>query len=356
MWSDGGQLAEIPAPPRPERVDPQRVAAVAKTLSGAGRAALLLGGDALSAEGQRAAARIAHTTGASLLAERSPAKIERGPDLPVVPCLPYFPEDVLRVLAPFTDLILIGTRTPVSFFGYPDLPSVPVPSHTRVTSLADSDADLPRVLDALEELTGSATATVPVTSREPVRAPEGALTTANLAAGIVLTQPEHVIIVNEALSSSAGFAALAASAPAHTELTQTGGAIGMGIPVATGAAIACPDRPVISFEADGSAFYTLQGLWTQAREELNVTTVICANSRYQILETELRRAGVTHPGPAASGMSRINAPVADWVSLATGLGVPAVRATTGDELVRALHEAYAEPGPHLIEAILSTSA
>lgn len=353
MWDDGGRPADVPAPAQPEQVGEQQVAEAAKALSGAKRPALLLGGSALSPEGLLTAARIARTTGAELLSERSPARIDRGPDLPVARVLPYFPEQVLEVFDGVSDLILIGTRTPVSFFGYRGLPSVPVPDDTHVVSLATADNDIPHALHALAEATGSAAAEPSDPPRPQVPTPEGRLTSTLIAAGIVLTQPENSILVNEAVSASAAYTSLAAAAPRHTELTQTGGAIGMGIPVATGAAVACPDRPVIDFQADGSAFYTVQGLWTQAREGLDVTTVICSNARYQILEMELRRAGVERPGPAANGMSLLDRPTPDWLSLAAGFGVPAVRATTGAELVDALRRAHAEPGPHLIEAVLT---
>jgi acetolactate synthase I/II/III large subunit len=354
MWGDGGQPADVPAAAQREQAGQQQVAEVAKALSGAKRPALLLGSSALSPEGLRTAARIAHTVGAELLSERSPARIDRGPELPVARLLPYFPEQVMKLFDGISDLILIGTRTPVAFFGYQGLPSIPVPTDTRVLSLATADEDALRALHALADATGSAAADLPATPRPEVPTPEGQLTSNVVAAGIVLTQPDNAIVVNEAVSSSFAYTVLSESAPAHTELTQTGGAIGMGIPVATGAAVACPDRPVINFQADGSAFYTVQALWTQAREELDVTTVICANARYRILETELQRAGVPQPGPAASGMSILDRPEPDWLPLAAGFGVPAVRATTGAELVDALRTAHAEPGPHLIEAVLAS--
>jgi acetolactate synthase I/II/III large subunit len=353
MWGQGGVPAEIPAvPPRPE-VDGQQVATVAKLLtSGRGRPALLLGGHALSAEGIRTAARIAGTVGGEVFVERFPARIEGGPDIPPVRSLPYFPEDVLKTLDGFSHLVLIGSRTPVAFFGYRDMPSFPVPDDIKVQTLADTDQDAVQALHALAEETGSATAELPGSERPQVRSPEGPLTAAGIAAAIVLTQPEQAIVVNEGLTSGSAYPAIAAAAPAHTQLTTTGGAIGMGIPAATGAAIACPDRPVINLQADGSAAYTVQALWTQAREGLNVTTVICANSRYRILEGELRRAGIDEPGKAAASMTSLAEPTVAWTAVARGFGVPSSRATTGPELLDALRHAHAEPGPHLIEAVL----
>jgi acetolactate synthase-1/2/3 large subunit len=352
MWSQGGMPAEIPAAAEPSRVDAQQVAAVAKALSHSGRPGLLLGGAALSDDGLRTAARIAHAVGGEVFAERSPARIERGPDLPPVRSLPYFPEDVLNVLGDVSDLVLVGARTPVAFFGYKGMPSAPVPAKTRVTTLASPDEDAVHALHALADVTGSAAGDLPAADRPSVPTPEGALTANAIAAAIVLTQPENAIVVNEGVSCSAAYPRLATSAPRHTELTLTGGAIGMGIPAATGAALACPDRPVVNFQADGSGLYTMQALWTQARESLNVTTVICANSRYQILEAELRRAGVEQPGSAASGMTSLRGPEPNWTSLAAGFGVPAVQANTATELITALRKAHAEPGPHLIQAVI----
>ncbi|GAA4858142.1 acetolactate synthase large subunit [Saccharopolyspora rosea] len=353
MWGEGGVPADVPAAPRPPEVDSQRVDEVAKLFAeGRGKVGLLLGGDALTAEGIRDAARVAAAAGGEVLVERSPARVERGPGIPVVRGIPYFPEDVLDALDGFAHLVLVGTRTPVSFFGYQGMPSVPVPKGTRVHVLAERGEDAAGALRALVEATGSSAVEPPDGERPEPTAPEGPLSASALAAAIVLTQPDNAIVVNEGVSASAAYPAAAVSAPPHTELTNTGGAIGMGLPAATGAALACPDRPVIAFQADGSAAYTAQALWTHAREGLDVTTVLCANSRYRILQAELRRAGITEPGPAAAGMTGLDDPALDWTALARGFGVPATRATTGEELVAALRRAHAEPGPHLVEAVL----
>ncbi|MER6992666.1 acetolactate synthase large subunit [Saccharopolyspora hirsuta] len=353
MWAEGGEPAEVAAVPGPPAADDQQIAAIAKLLtSGRGRPALLLGGRALAPDGVRAAARIAATVGGEVFAERSPARIDRAPGIPPMRPIPYFPEDVLRVLDGFSHLVLVGARTPVSFFGYEGLPSFPVPDGIAVHTLADVEQDAVEALRALAEATGSAATELPVPEPPEVAVPDGALSAAGIAAAIVRTQPENAIVVNEGVSSGAAFPAIAAAAPPHSELTNTGGAIGMGIPVATGAAIACPDRPVINFQADGSAAYTLQALWTQAREQLDVTTVICANASYGILRAELRRAGIDRPGPAAADMTSLAEPTVDWTAAAKGFGVPATRATTGAELLEALRRAHAEPGPHLVEAVL----
>lgn len=353
MWGQGSMPVEVPAAPDRPQVDEQRIAEIAKVLSSGRRPVLLLGGQALeNPEAIRTAVRIAAKAGGEVLAERGSARVERGPGIPPVRMLPYFPEAMSATFEGFSDLILVGARTPVSFFGYKGQPSHPLPDGVKVHELADADADALHALAALAEATDSAAEKLPKAKRPEVTAPTGALDADAIAAAIVLTQPENAIIVNEGVSSSAAYPAIADAAPAHCELSQTGGAIGMGMPVATGAAIACPDRAVINLQADGSAAYTVQALWTQAREKLDVTTVICSNSRYRILDEELRRAGIDDPGAAAASMTSLADPALDWLQLARGFGVEATRATTGEELRTALSRAVTESGPHLIEAVL----
>ena len=161
--------------------------------------------------------------------------------------------------------------------------------------------------------------------------------------------PEHAIVMDEAATTGLPFFGASLSAPAHTYLALTGGAIGQGLPCATGAAVACPDRRVISFQADGSGMYTVQALWTQAREGLNVTTLLCNNRRYRILQVELARAGITEPGPKARSLTSLGNPNLDWVALAKGMGVPGVRVETAEALSQELERALKEPGPKMIE-------
>jgi acetolactate synthase-1/2/3 large subunit len=181
--------------------------------------------------------------------------------------------------------------------------------------------------------------------------PQGILTAKH--AGIILAalQPENAIIVNESITSGGAYLPLAASSPPHTLLMLPGGAIGYGIPCAVGAAIACPLRPVINFQADGSAMYTLQALWMQARESLNITTLICSNRSYDILKLEFARAGVT-PGPSAQTLTDLANPEIGWVQISKGMGVPAVKVDTCEVLAKELKKALNEPGPHLIEMCL----
>lgn len=352
LWSQGATPAAAPAALPLPHVDAQQVEAVAKVVTGNSRPGLLLGGSALTPHGIATASRIAQATGGKVLVEGLSARIDRDPSVPQVTPLPYFPEDRLKALDEFSHLVLVGTGTPVSFFGYPGMPSVPVPDHVRVLTLAAPDEDAAGGLDQLAESTGSSRVRLDVAAPADVGVPETSLNARAVAAAIATTQPPNSIIVNEGVSAASTYPEVASAAPAHTQLSLTGGAIGAGIPLATGAAIACPERPVIDLQADGSAFYTMQGLWTQVREGLNVTTVICANQRYRILEAELDRAGVRQPGPAAAGLTSLGGPAPDWTSLAGGFGMSAVWATTGSELVDALKRAHAEPGPHLIEALL----
>jgi acetolactate synthase-1/2/3 large subunit len=248
-------------------------------------------------------------------------------------------------------MVVVGAPPPVAFFGWPGSRSRMLPDDVEVVCLAAADADVVAALAAVAEGVGASDHAV-VAPFDPPARPTGALDAATLAAAVAATLPEHAIVVDEgATSSVALYPALASAAP-HTWLTLTGGAIGQGLPCATGAAIACPDRRVVAFQADGSGLYTMQALWTQARESLDVTTIVCANRAYRILQIELERAGVPRTGRAARGLTDLRAPDVDWVHLAVGMGVPAVRADDADGLVRALERAHAEPGPHLVEAVL----
>jgi acetolactate synthase-1/2/3 large subunit len=317
---------------------------------------LLLGGTALSERGLRAASRISVATGARLLAETFPARLERGAGLPGVDRLAYLAEMAEAQLAGVEHLILAGARSPVSFFAYPDKPSDLVPAGCTVSVLAEPDQDTEAALDHLAALVAAGVKPVLTEAAPPPPADPGPLNAISLANTIAASLPEHAIIADEANTSGFALPMALAAAPRHTLLTLTGGSIGQGMPVATGAAIAAPDRPVLSLEADGSALYTIQALWTQARERLDVTTVLINNAAYAILRMELARTragqGAGLAGERAARMLDLSEPTPDFTQLSTGLGVSARRVTTTGELDRALREAYAEPGPHLIEAIV----
>ena len=350
-WSTGGAVAAPWPVPAPVPVAERAIAAAAGILQRPSRSLLLLGGRALTERGLRAAERIAAATGARLLAETHPARMEGGAGVPAVDRLAYLPERADAQLAGTEDLILAGARAPVTFFAYPGRRSDLVPDGCSVTLVADQAQD---VQGALEELAGRvgphpepAPARVTAGPAEP-----GPLTVASLAAAVAATLPEHAIIADEANTSGFLLPAALAGAPRHSMLTLTGGAIGQGLPVATGAAVAAPDRRVLCIEADGSALYTIQALWTQAREQLDVTTVVLNNASYAILRFELARVGASPAGEHAARMLSLEDPTPDFTKISQGLGVPATRVTTAEDLQDALRRAHAEPGPHLIEAIV----
>jgi acetolactate synthase-1/2/3 large subunit len=352
-WSDSTTGPSVPRPAGRRTTFPSdAIDEVAKALTSGERVALLVGGSALRARGLLAASRISATSGAKLLGETFPANLERGAGLPDIERLAYFGEMALAQLDGIAHLVLIDSLSPVSFFAYPDKPSDLVPAGCVVHTLARPGEDAAAALEALAEAIGApADAAVPAPSSRPDR-PSGALDMVNLAAAIGATLPEHTIVVDEGNTSGLFVSGATAGSPRHDWLTLTGGAIGLGMPMATGAAVAAPDRPVLSLQADGSAMYTLQALWTQAREELNVTTVLLANRSYAILNIELQRVGADAGGPLARKLLDLTNPNLDFTQLAQGMGVPARRVERAEELADALDASYAEPGPSLIEVVL----
>jgi acetolactate synthase-1/2/3 large subunit len=352
-WTDGGTLA----PPRPLAPAPNQTHVVDHGRHLGSHAMLFLGGTALSERGLRAASRISVATGTRLLAETFPARMERGAGVPGVDRLAYLAEMAQAQLAGVEHLILAGARSPVSFFAYPDQASDLVPPGCSVTVLAEPDQHTEAALETLADQVAADAKPELTEAAPPPPAEPGPLSAISLANTIAASLPERAIISDEANTSGFALPMALAAAPRHTLLTLTGGSIGQGMPVATGAAIAAPDRPVLSLEADGSALYTIQALWTQARERLNVTTVLINNAAYAVLRMELARTradqtGAGRPGERAERMLDLSAPTPDFTQLSQGFGVPASRVTTVAELDQALRQAYAEPGPHLIEAIV----
>jgi acetolactate synthase I/II/III large subunit len=340
-------------PPPPSRIDVavDAVESAAQVLRSSEPSVLLIGGDATTEKGLTAAARIAAATGARWYCETFPARLERGAGLPAVDRIAYFAEAVAGQLAGAKHLVLAGAASPVSFFAYPDKPSDLVPEGCEVHVLAGPHGAAAALALLADDVAPGTTAALAELSRPPL--PTGALTAASVAEVVGALMPENVIVVDESNTSSVPLTAATAGAPAHDWLTLTGGAIGYGIPAAVGAAVAAPDRPVLSLESDGSAMYTISGLWTQARENLNVTTVIYNNAAYDILRLELQRVGAgSAPGPKALDLLDLSRPTMNFVKIAEGLGVPARRATTVEEFADALRAAFDEPGPHLIDAVV----
>jgi acetolactate synthase-1/2/3 large subunit len=350
-WEDGAEVAEPRAPRPAPRVAPSVVESVAAVLAAGEPAVLFLGGDAMGEEGQLAAAQVAAGTGARLMSETFPARTARGAGLPDVMRLPYPPEMAIAALSGTRHLVLAGAPAPVHFFGYPGVPGHPVPEDCTVHVLSEPGEDAVAALQALAEL-AAADATPELLEASRPELPTGDLTPRTMAAVIGALLPERAIVVDEALTSGVGLTELTSGAPRHDWLALTGGAIGDGLPMALGAAVACPDRPVIGIQADGSAMYTISALWSYAREQADITTIVCDNGSYAILEHELSRVGAQNDGKRAAQLLDLGGPDLDFVALATGMGVPATRATTAEELADQLRRALAEPGPHLIDAVL----
>jgi acetolactate synthase-1/2/3 large subunit len=279
------------------------------------------------------------------------ARHERVAGIPDFPRLPYFPEQARETLSGVGGLVLAGARNPVAFFGYPGQASRLEPEACALTTLCGAHDDAAAALEALAESLGAKPGAAPAERPRPAPA-SGALDVAALGRTLAALQPEGAVVVDEAATSGLAWTGFAAAAPPHTLLGLTGGAIGQGLPCAVGAALACPGRRVIAFQADGSGLYTLQALWTMARESLDVTVLVCANRVYRILQVELARAGVAEPGPGARALTQLGPPVIDWVAAARAFGVPGSRVTSADALADALRGSFAEPGPSLIEAIL----
>jgi acetolactate synthase I/II/III large subunit len=316
------------------------------------RAGLILGGTSTSPRGLQAAGRLAATTGARVFIDRSAPRVASGRAYFQPPKVPYFPEDAAAALAGVTHLILVEADAPISFFGYPNTPSSPVPEGCAISVLAAREEDGTGGLDALAEECGARHIFQRNHAAFFEHSRDGALSIDAIGRTLAALLPEGAIVSDEMISVSAAMVQHLADAAAHDQLTITGGSIGQGLPVAVGAAVACPDRKVVALQADGSAMYSLQALWTMARENLDVLTVIFANRRYRILDIEMRRTGAPSVGKAANDMLDLGRPDLDFVSLSRGLGVPATRANTAKEFTRQFRAAISQRGPCLIEAVI----
>jgi acetolactate synthase-1/2/3 large subunit len=348
-WSEGARPApELPVPAQAP-VAGDAIESAAAALRGDEPCVILLGSDGMRRPGLEAASRVARATGARVIGETFPPRHERGAGLPAIDRLAYLAEFAVAQLGDVRHLILAGARAPVSFFAYPGQPSSLVPAGCRVHLLASPGDDVRGALTTLAGLVAPGTEPVPQQPARPAL-PDGNLTAESAAAVIGALLPEGAIVSDEANTSGLWLPGATAGAPPHDWLTLTGGAIGQGLPLAIGAAIASPGRSVLALEADGSAMYTISALWTHAREGLDITTIIFSNRAYAILGMELDRVGATTAGEAARSLLTLSGPDLDFIALARGMGVPASRASTATEFARQLRQALAEPGPHLIEA------
>jgi len=296
---------------------------------------------------------IAAATGCGLLAEGMNKRLQRGAGRVAIDRIPYPVDQALKLLAPYRRIIMVGARHPAAFFAYPDTPSLVTPLGCEVFALADAEQDCRGALHMLAEaleVTPDAAA-----RQEPARpdTPTGAISPESIAQAIAALLPEQAIVVDESVTTGRHFLPATAGAPPHDWLQNRGGAIGLGLPMATGAAIACPDRKVVCLESDGCAMYNLPALWTQAREGCDVTTLIFSNRAYNILKGELAKVGAgNHPGPRANDMLTLDRPDLGWTQLAVGMGVEAERVDDAETLSGALARGLASDKPYLIEVVL----
>lgn len=348
--------AEGPAPPlpapSPRRAPAEAVERCARALRAGKAASILMRGAALGDTGLPAAGRIAEATGARLIVDTFAPRLARGAGRVAVQRIPYFAEQIVEFMGEVEDLVLVGTRPPVSFFAYPGKPSWGLPDGARIHHLAHPHEDGIQALLDLADAVGAAPAPRILAPYSRPDAPTGALNQYVIGQAIARHLPEGAILSDEGATGSGGTMLATATAAPHDHLALTGGSIGQGVPLGTGAAVAAPGRKVVCLQGDGGAMYTLQALWTQAREKLDVTTVILANRSYAILNIELARVGALNAGPKALAMLDLRDPTLDFVALSHGLGVEASRAETAEAFEAQFAAAMGQTGPRLIEAVL----
>jgi acetolactate synthase-1/2/3 large subunit len=352
-WGVGSGPAVVPAPRPRSRVDDTMVRDAARHVAAGASTLLLLGGTALRARAMEHASRIAQKTGCRIMAPGSNARVERGAGRVSIDRVPYPVDHALRVLEGVRHVVLVGARVPVAFFGYPGKPSLLVPAGATSSTLCEAFEDHEDALARLADEVGAAkTSPQLVTAERPALPTGGKLDPETIGRILGALIPENAIVCDESVTTGRNFFAMTRGAPPHDWLQLTGGAIGEGMPLAIGAAIACPDRKVINLEADGSAMYTVQSLWTEARENLNILTLVWSNRAYAILKGELLNVGAENPGRKAHDMLSLDNPALDWVSLARGMGVEAVKAETPDALVKSIRAGLSMKGPFLIEVVI----
>ena len=352
-WSEAGDVGAMATPPVRKRPDDQDVRDAARVLRELGSAAgVLMGGGTMVDAGLEAAQRIAEGSGARIFYDRNTSRAALGGGRFAPRRVAYFPEKAEAQFAGLKHMVLIEAKAPVSFFAYPDRKSTLLPDDCAVSVLAGVECDGLYALGALADCFPAASdgqfggATIGFSS--------GPLTTESLGKALVSLMPEDAIISDEMVSSSEAVVPLLGCAKRLDFLPVTGGSIGQGLPLAVGAAVACPERKVVALEADGSGMYTLQALWSMARENLNITVVIFSNRRYRILDVEMQRTGARSLGPLANNMIDIGRPDLDWVKLAEGAGVEASRAKTTGEFAEQFGGSLKARGPRLIEAVLGS--
>src|ERR1039458_3882027 len=339
-WSEGGTVAAPPVLPRPPLPSTPTVERAAAMLRSGLPTAILIGGNVLAA------------TGANLLAPYPITRLQRGAGIPRVDRVQYVLEQGIEQFKELRQLILVGTQTPVAYFAYPGKNSAFTSPECEIHRLAIPGEDYLGALDALAEALSVRSAVLAADNAERPAMPSGEITLPKLAAAVGALLPENVIVVDESMTSGRGLMAATKGAPPHDWLGNTGGSIGIALPLAVGAAVACPDRKVLCLTADGSGMYTLQALWTMAREGLNVTTVVFANRDYAVLKREFSYLGIGNPGTRALDMFEIGRPDLDWVQLAKGMGVRGTRVSSLEAFGKTLRAGLEVEGPTLIEVPL----
>ena len=339
-------IAQKPVRPAPAG---SAVEAAARAIKAAKNPVILLGGQACRAEALVQAARL-QAAGVTIYTDTFIARTPRGAGTFAPKRMQYFGEMALAELEGVDLMVYAGTTMPVAFFAYPNRPSVLVPEGCHTLTLASRAEDSITGLAALADALGAPRQGPAQSLVLPDAAPAGKLTAYTVGASIARHMPDHAIVCDDSVTSGAGVAAAAATARPHEVLALTGGAIGIGLPLAIGAAVAAPDRKVLSLNGDGSAMYTIQALWTMARENLDITVVIFANYTYRILNIEMQRTGAGEAGASARKLLDLGDPNIDFVSVAKGLGLPSVSCSTAEEFEKAFAGAMAQRGPMLIEA------
>jgi acetolactate synthase-1/2/3 large subunit len=351
-WLEAERVAPPLPRPVPAPASSTAIDQIAEVLRSGKKSVILIRGEALLRRGLEAAGRVAAKTGVKLYCDTFTARMQRGAGIVGIERLPYFAEMMVDTLKDVEHLILVGTKPPVSFFAYPGKPSWMTAEGCQIHTLAHPHEDGVGALEALAEALGAPKEPQGRAELLKPEVPTGALDQFTAGAIIARFLPENAIISDESATSGIGALISTANAAPHDHLGLTGGSIGQGLPVSIGAAVACPDRKVVCLHGDGGAMYTLQSLWTQARERLDVTTVIFANRSYAILNIELMRVGAENPGPKALSMLDLGNPDLNWVSLAHGMGVEASRAETVQDFAEQFAYAMKAKGPHLIEVML----
>lgn len=350
-WTEGGEIADrLPPAPWPQAA-PSAIDHVARILRRGEPTILVMSGRALRADGLDLAHRISHATGAKLMAQQSNARMARGQGRVPIDRVPYPVDQALAALAPYRHVILVGTHQPTAFFAYPSKPGYLTAPGAEIHVLARTEQDSTDALQRLADALGAPPAALPDVGPRPETA-RGAPQSDAVARTVAALLPEGAVVVDESITFGRDFFPNTYAAAPHDWLQITGGSIGIGMPLATGAAVGAPGRRVLNLQADGSAMYTLQALWTQAREKLDVTTVIFSNRKYAILLGEFASVGASNPGRTALDMMDLGNPDLDWPALAKGMGVEAARAETCEQLADLMAHSFGRKGPFLIELII----